>query len=395
MIKSLPFVFLLALSFFLTACEPDRPIEVAPVLLNSSQLAFYNNTTLNQLVTSNDSLVYQPADYQVTIHRITYQTKLEDETPITASGVVYLPSQLAASGKAYPMLSYQHPTAFSNAEAPSGTNFTVPAFSYPLYFVTHGYIVVCPDYIGYGAADGVAHRYEHRKTLAQATVDMLRATKEFLAQNKSVNWNEQVFMTGYSEGGYATLSAQQMINKDYASALHLAGSSCGAGPYAMSAFFDYITHNPTVGQVANYLYAWETLTYNRIYGLNKPVNYFFKSPYAEQISQSLDNARKITASFDQICTDEFRADIRNPSSAFGQALADGDVTNWNTPTPTLLIHSQQDEIIPFLTSQQAYSSLLSHGSAKLNLLTFKQGYHVPTEILFMRRSLEWFEQLRR
>ena len=397
MVKPLSFLLLFICSVFLTACKHEEPVEAAPdpVLVNSNQLAFYDNPALTQLVSSNDSLVYQPADYQITVTRLTYQTKLEDGTPITASGVVYMPDQLKSPNQTYPLISYQHPTAFSNAEAPSGSNFTVASFSYPIYFATHGYIVACPDYIGYGAADGVPHRYEHRETLAQATVDMLRATKEFLANtHKDANWNKQLFLAGYSEGGYASLAAQQMINEQYTNTLPLAGSSCGAGPYAMAAFFDYITHNPTVGQVANYLYVWQTLTYNRIYGLNKPISYFFKSPYAEQITQSLDNARQITASFDQICTNQFMADVRDPSSAFGKALADGDIMNWDTSTPTLLIHSQQDEIIPYLTSQKTYLSLRSYGSNNLNLLTFQAGYHVPTEIIFMRRSLEWFQRLR-
>lgn len=386
-------VFLLC-SFLLlfTACSsPTTPPK--PVLVSSSQLIFYDNSTLKRIITTNDSLVYQPADYQLSINRIVYQTTLNDGTTITASGVVYLPSQLNASAKQYPLLSFQHPTAYSNAETPSGTNFGVVNFSYPIYFATHGYIVACPDYIGYGASDGVPHDYEHRQTLAQATVDMMLATKTFL-ERKGVQWKNQLFLAGYSEGGYATLSAQQLLEKKYANDLPLAGSSCGAGPYAMPAFFNFVTQKTTVGGVANFIYAWETLSYNRIYGLNKPVSYFFKSPYAEQITQSLDNARKITLSFDKICTDQFRADVGNPSSDFGKALADNDLTNWKTPTATRLIHSQQDEIIPFLTSQETYVSMHQLGSSKISLLALAKGGHVPTEVLFMRRSLEWFEQLK-
>ena len=267
------------------------------------------------------------------------------------------------------------------------------AFSYPIYFATHGYIVACPDYIGYGASDQVPHDYEHRQTLAQATADMLLATQAFLTK-KGIQTTNKTFLTGYSEGGYASLSAQQLIEEKYADKLHLTGSSCGAGPYAMSAFFNYVTQQTTVGGVANYIYAWETLSYNRIYGLSKPISYYFKSPYAEQLTQSLDNARSITLSFDKLCTDQFKADVRNPASAFGKALADNDLTNWQTAIPTRLIHSQQDEIIPFLTSQQTYTAMRQRGSAKLSLLAITNGAHVPTEVLFMRRSLEWFEQLK-
>lgn len=393
MLQRLPHRFVLIFCVLFSACQPATHPQPKPVLNSASQLAFYTNAQLKGLASTHDSLMYQPADYQLTIYRLTYQTTLEDGTPVVASGVLYVPSQLTAAHKPYPLLSYQHPTAFSDADVPSGGEIGRAEFSYPLYFATHGYLVACPDYIGYGITDHLPHRYEHRQTLAQATVDMLLATQEFLAQQR-IDYNRQVFLTGYSEGGYASLSAQKLIEDQYASNLPLAGSSCGAGPYAMSSFFDHITHQSTVGGVANYLYVWQTLAYDRIYKLNKPVSYYFKAPYAGQIAQSLDTTRTISLSFDALCTDQFRADVRNPSSAFSRALADDDLTNWATQTPTRLVHSEQDEIIPFLVSQQAFAALTQRGSKNLHMVALKQGYHVPTEVIAMRRSLEWFQQLR-
>ncbi len=380
------------LSFFLSGCNPTD-VAVLPTLISTSQLVFYPNATLKEIVSTNDSLVYKPADYEVTVHRISYRTVLADGTPVTASGIVYVPSQITAAGRPYPLLSYQHPTAFSSAEAPSGATFSSLTLSYPLYFATNGYIVACPDYVGYGASKQIPHEYEYHRALAQATVDMLLATKEFLAK-KDIAWSEQVFMAGYSEGGYATLSAQKMLEEKYANQLHLAGSSCGAGPYAMSDFFSYLTQKTTQGGVANYIYVWETLCYNQIYGLQKPISYYFKPPYAEQISKSLDNTRAMNVSFDKICTDQFRADVKDLSSPFRQALMDNDLTNWTTQTPTQLIHSEQDEIIPFLTTQQTYNALRQRGSSRLSLVALKNGFHLPTEVLFATQSMKWFARFR-
>lgn len=382
---------LVLIAYCCITCSPDK-VPPAPVLLSAVQLASYDNKALQLVDSSSDSLVYQPADYKVSVTRISYRTTLKDGSPITASGVIFLPEQ-AATHKPYPLLSFQHPTAFSNAEIPTGYNYGSASFSYQLYFATNGYIVTSPDYVGYGDASTTPHNYEHEQSLAQATIDMLLATKAYLAQQQ-ISWNDQIFLAGYSEGGYATLSTQKLIERNYGSSLKLAGSSCGAGPYAMPAFFRYVTQNTTAGGVANQIYAWQTLSYNRIYNLNKPISYFFKAPYAELITQSLDNARTILLSFDQICTDEFLADVRNPASAFSQALDDNDLTDWSTPTATQFIHSQEDEIVPFLTSQQTYSAMRQRGSRNLNLVPIKTGGHVPTEVVFMNRSLSWFEQLR-
>ncbi|WP_229376733.1 lipase family protein [Fibrella aquatilis] len=361
---------------------------------SATKVGFYTNAALKSLKSSNDSLIYRPGDYEITVYRLVYKTTLEDGIQVTASGIVCVPKQLSVTAKAYPLLSFQHGTAFTSGDALANSNLAVAAFSYPLLYATYGYIVACPDYIGYGEARRqLPHRYEHRQTLAQATVDMLLATQEFMA-NEGIKSTPQTFLTGYSEGGYASLAAQKLIEEKYADKINLAGSSCGAGPYAMSAFFDYVTHKPTVGGVANQIYAWQTLSYNSIYNVNKPISYYFKSPYAEQIGVSLDNARRITVSFDKICTDEFRADVQNNSSVFGKALADNDLLSWSTQTPTRLIHSQQDEIIPYLTTQQVYNALTKNGSKKLNLVSFKTGYHIPIDVIALRRSLEWFQSLR-
>ena len=394
MLKQVLLIISSVFVFLLTSCQSEtKLVPPKPKLISANQLVFYDNATLRRVIASHDSLVYQPADYQLSINRISYRTTLPDGSEIVASGIVYLPVQGSATAKMYPLLSFQHPTAYTNAEAPSGVDFGTVRFSYPIYFATHGYIVTCPDYIGYGTTDSVPHDYEHRQTLAQATTDMLLATQEFLTR-KAFSWNNQVFLAGYSEGGYASLSAQKFIEEQSPGNLHITASSCGAGPYAMSAFFDYLTRHPTTGGVANYLYTWETLSYNRIYGLNKPVSYYFKSPYAEQISQSLEQTRNMHLSFDQICTNQFRADMGDPDSPFRKALADNDLTNWTTNTPTQLIHSEEDEIIPFLTSQQTYDSMRQRGASKLSLITLKKGAHVPTEVLFMRRTLDWFERLK-
>ncbi len=400
------FVYLIATFFILTltACQPGD-VKPDPVLIHQSLVATYTNAVLQSLKSSNDSLVYAPGSFSLSVQRLTYRTTLEDGTPITASGVVYLPA-VASGNQTFPLLGYQHPTAFTNAEVPSGYDYTQPEFSYPLYFATHGYIVACPDYVGYGDASGVAHPYENRASLAHATADMLRATSEWLQQQTSpgvsgpVNaapiWNGQVFLTGFSEGGYATLSAQQLIEQQYADQLPLTSTSCGAGPYAMASFFEYITHQTTSSPgVVNYLYVWQTMVYNKLYNGNKPLSYYFKSPYAEQLATSPDNARLFTVSFDQLCTDQFRADVRNPASTFGKALLDNDLTSRAVRSRTYLFHGDQDEVIPYFISQQTCSLMQQQGASQISLVTLKNQKHVPSEVLFMRRSLELFESMKK
>jgi pimeloyl-ACP methyl ester carboxylesterase len=80
-----------------------------------------------------------------------------------------------------------------------------------------GYIAVLPDYIGYGDSTAKLHPYLHASTLASATVDMNRAARTFLAlPDINMARNGQFFLTGYSEGGYATLATQRPMQQSLA-----------------------------------------------------------------------------------------------------------------------------------------------------------------------------------
>lgn len=404
---SLVYVLVVACSKPQVGPDPVKPVdppapapttEPKPVaqpvwrfLSDTSLVAHYEPSTLAQIQSPNDSLVYQPKGMGLSIYRLNYRTQLPDGSTILASGLLYVPTQ---AGKAYPLLSFQHATAYSEEQAPSGANLTTPSFSYALYFASQGYLLSCPDYIGYGKAHMYPHPYEHRQSLAQATLDMLRASKEFLATKTNL-WNNQVFLAGYSEGGYATLATQKMIQEKAASEFNLVSTSCGSGPYATQAFYKYITTQPTLGKLANYLYAWQILSYNEYYHLNKPVSYYFKAPYAEMIRNRPTDAQLITESFHEICTDQFKADVQNPDSEIGKALADNDLTGWVSKTPLHLLHGDQDEYIAYLNTTEVVKSMLSLGATTTQLTRIPNGYHVPTEVIYMRRTLEWFNKLKK
>lgn len=373
-----------------TAPKPDsNPTPVWQYLADTSLAAHYSNAELSKLKSFHDSLVYAPQTYDLHVYRLTYRTQLPDGSPILASGVVYVPSQPKTA--TYPLLSLQHATVYDHAQAPSALNLHQANFNYSVYFACQGYITVCPDYIGYGKSSQYQHPYEHRKSLAQATVDMLRATKEFLA-SKEKRWNEQVFLAGYSEGGYATLAALKMLQEQAPSEFEVTASSCGSGPYATTSFFKYLTSQPSLGKLANYLYVWQVLSYDEFYRLYKPVSFYFKEPYASQIRADLKNAQKIEASFHELCTQEFKAALADPRSELAKAFADNDLSGWKPTTPLYLLHGDQDEYIAYLNTTEVMKSMLALGSTQSVLTRIPNGYHIPTEVTYLKRTLQWFNQ---
>jgi dipeptidyl aminopeptidase/acylaminoacyl peptidase len=138
---------------------------------------------------------------------------------------------LKPPGAPSPMLSFQHGTRFTDSEAPSRNSGSDPIL---LALAGIGYIVVITDYIGYVASANEVHPYLHAQGLAASIIDMVRASRQLLARH-NIATNGQLFLTGYSEGGYATLAAQKEMEQNLPQEFPLTASMAAAGPYDMSA----------------------------------------------------------------------------------------------------------------------------------------------------------------
>ena len=327
----------------------------------------------------------------VKAYKLTYKTKNTDGSEITASGAVILP----VTDQPISMISVQHGTITSEAEAPSNFGAGTEAASFGTLFSSMGYIVVYPDYIGYGASKDLPHPYETRSSLGSSALDMIRATKEFLRGQSAVKWDDKLFIAGYSEGGYATMSLQKKIEEEAAGEFNLRASSCGAGAYDKTAFMKFIINSPTLGVPSyNSLYLWVLLTYDRVYKLNKPATYYFKEPYATQIAANKDNPSKvvINASFHTILTDTFKKALNEGTDKeFIAAIADNDVYNWKPKTPTRLFHGDADPLVFYFNSVNAEAAMKKQGAADLTLTTIAGGTHTSSVTPYLLGTLAFFQ----
>jgi hypothetical protein len=86
--------------------------------------------------------------YDIKVYKVKYKTSFEGDT-IIASGLIAVPVPQKSSN-AFPMLSYQHGTITTNAESPTG-NPQSEGTAFAIYMASTGYIVMIPDYIGFGS----------------------------------------------------------------------------------------------------------------------------------------------------------------------------------------------------------------------------------------------------
>lgn len=389
------FLFLLVVGGLLltvpTSCRQSSAEETAipvpePTLVSSELVGEYTASQLRARFTGASAVFQLFIRYSIKAYRLEYNTITADGKTIRASGALIVPDVNTGA----PLLSMQHGTITSENDAPSNFQPSSEAYTFGSVFASQGYIIAAPDYIGYGASKDVPHTYEHRQSLATASLDMLRAAREFIAA-KTINWDKRVFLAGYSEGGYATLSLHKKIEQETGNEFNLVAVSCGAGAYDKSAFMRKIINQKTTGTATvNRLYVWVLQTYDRLHGLNRPMTAYFREPYASQITASGRNAT-INVSLDQTFSDTFKKGINDGTDTeFLKAVADNDVYDWKPRTPLRLYHGDADEIVDFLNSQNAYDAMQKRGATNVALFRLEGRTHATALTDFILGTYSFF-----
>ena len=370
------FLWLFAALLTAPACKSNAP-EVTPapptantaVLTGSTLIGEYTPSALADRVQA-IPLAGSLVRYPIRAYRLTYRTRTPEGTETTASGAVLVP----VGAGALPVLSYQHGTLEprSETQAPSYYATGSDVWSVVSVLASTGYVVSAPDYLGYGASKALPHPYEHAASLASASADMLRATREFCQQQK-VDVNQKNFLLGYSEGGYATMALHKLLEEKYATTLPVTASAPGAGAYHKTAFARYILG---ATQPLNFLssYVWVLRTYDRLYALNRPFSFYYQAPYATQLQA--DPFSDVPRQQSQLFAPAFRqAVLANTDAPLAAALADNDIHDWTPRAPLALFHGTADDYVPFFNSQDAYDAMRKRGATQVELRPIPGGNH--------------------
>ena len=179
----------------------------------------------------------------VRVEKLLYATIAADGSPATASGALFLPSGSAAICQgSRPIVLYAHGTSSDRAYDLSNLNDTqqsahAEAMLLAALFVSQGYIVVAPNYVGYDSSDQSVHPYLVAGQQSQEMLDVLTAAREDLMRlhDAGVRDRGQLFVTGYSEGGYVAMATLHALDARGTPATAAAPMS---GPYALEAFSD-------------------------------------------------------------------------------------------------------------------------------------------------------------
>ncbi|OWY24715.1 T9SS C-terminal target domain-containing protein [Sphingobacteriales bacterium UPWRP_1] len=336
-------------------------------------------------------------EYGIEEYKITYQTIDADGSPTFATGLLVLPVNPTCP---LPLGVYNHGTFTDYASMPSNLG---QEHMIGVSYATTGYVGVLPDLVGYGSSPGFPN-YQHARSTGTANVDMLRAARLF-CQQKGIDLNGQIFITGYSQGGHSAMAAHRELELYYANEFTVTACAPLSGAYDMSGtqtnfvFSDnHYEGNIYLGFIIMafkeiypdllpwsfsevFLPPYDTLLYNHLSAFNTPLGVL--------------NSMLPTDPHDLMQPDLLEAFFADPNHPFRQVLRDNDVYDWAPSAPVQMGYCEGDSSIYYQNAILARNTFIANGSTNVEAVSrgaaFGHGECILPAILAAKN---WFDSLK-
>jgi hypothetical protein len=342
------------------------------------------STYLNAIKSNLASFVSQctgGSPYLVVAKKVSWASVVETplgQVSVTESGLMWVPFTWGRL-KYFPIISYQHGTQVYQDCAPSRFNANPLAVLYSrdvtgsfqnyveclvgALMASAGYVVVMPDYVGFGDCTAFDHPYVHR-SLGNSVAGIVGRATGILGSGL-VRWNGEVFLTGYSEGGYATMVG--------APALQAAGIPVTAtipcdGAYDLSGTM--LTQMLTKEVLVPSYLLYTASGYHAVYGdAGFTYAYLLEHDYAALLAAGLFDGTHTNAYIEALglpstpvsmLTDTAATDLLNKTSPVYSLLVENNAwVDWVPvpPSPVCFVHCPADDVVPFDNANQAVANL--------------------------------------
>ena len=228
-----------------------------------------------------------------------------------------------------------------------------------MIYAAQGFTVVATDYLGFAKSSYTYHPYLHADSQATSIIDAIRAAR-VAAPEVGVTLANKVMLTGYSQGGHASMAAHRAIERDHAAEINVVGGAHLAGPYNLSGSLQ------SGVAIAGYQFfvPYLVTALQKVYGnLYAKVSDAFKAPYSEWVetllpSPTLTYTTLVTSgkvpstqlapadARDALFQASFLAQTSNVNSALVQAAKKNDLLGWKPVAPVMLCGGKDDPTVP-------------------------------------------------
>lgn len=312
----------------------------------------------------NDVLPYISSG--VNVYKVIYRSSVYDEQ-IEESGLICVPDLKGD----YPVICFHNGTNTVQANAPSMNPLS---FLYQMIEVVSslGYIVVFPDYPGFGESSDIEHPYLLSEPTISCVTDMLFTVKEISGYEfpDIVALNE-FYLMGYSQGGWAAMQLHKALELDYYDEFNLKGSVCGAGPYNLNLLMENILGQSTypmpvyIGYIVNAYAAYNSFDIDVCSILNEPYCLRLSSLFKGNLSSGQINDQ-LTTSVPELFTSEFLEGYASDSeyAPVREALTANSITPWKSEIPLYLIHGSADDNVSPVATEFMYNGMIQAGTSE-------------------------------
>jgi len=270
-----------------------------------------------------------------------------------------------------------------------------------LWLTTSGYIFIEPDYLGLGVSD-MLHPYHLKDVTASSVIDMIRASKHFCDEFSNIQYNEQLFLAGYSEGGYATMATVKEIEENLSDEFDITVSFPMAGAYDLSGTMADLMLSEESYPDPFYL-PFFVLSYIEMYGLGDIEDFFlpeyanifpdlFSGEYSGGYINSFLPDIPIHMMLPSV-VEEFANDENYP---FRIHLEENDLYDWTPQNTMYIFHGIIDESVPHENSIVAYDSFVANGAEDVyfELLPESFGGHQEAAVYCLLIAFNLSEELK-
>ncbi len=356
---------------------------------------FLNNTPVSFL----GAVETIPATYDVDFYRLTYNTVDVAGNATVASGSIAIPSD--SDCNIMPLAVYCHGTVLRQNDVPSQDN--LEGFLTKVLAST-GYIVIAPDYLGLGENAGF-HPYVHAQSQATATVDLIRAAREFL-ETSAISDSGETLITGYSQGGHAAMAAlkyadDEGLNEELGI---IAGAPC-SGPYNISdTQTDVILSGDPYSNPGYVVYV--IMSYELVYGnIYEDLTDVIEQPYANEVAPYFDGMQDeynmdvvnaiLPENIEELLVDSVLENFENNANhPLRVALRDNDNYDWTPQVPLRMFYCTGDEQVSFENSIDAEEAMLQNGAEDVAAInSMPETSHANCVFPALTDAFEFFTQI--
>lgn len=334
--------------------------------------------------------------YGVRFYRLTYRTEYQGK-PINSTGLLVIPEGITGAR----LLMYCHGTEIpsrllgSENVAPSLYKGSIDTHrdvrNMGLGWASSGYVVFLPDYIGFGLTADKDHPYIYFPELFKANIDGLIAAKSFLRSQTDLDYDGNLFITGWSQGGGACLSAHKYIQEGYSDEFRIVASSSLAGLSNVAWYVSQFIRARGSNKLVLPILSWGVYAVNKFSSLRRPTDQIYSYPVFDEMSSLI-------------------VPSLNPERVFNRLFMTGVVTGsdtevirilqensyhkgWKPVGSVFLHHGDADDLVPIAVSQTVLEGLRNEGG-DVTLYRYEGGKHDTELGNFIKNTLADFNLLK-